>query len=200
MPKLFYSPASPYARKVRVVAAEKGVALTIENVSLSPVNRNAEVAAVNPLGKVPSLVLEDGTTLFDSSVICGWLDAQKPTPRLIPDSAARWSVLTLEALGDGLLDASLLHRYEHILRPEEKRFQPWIDGQWTKVQATLDALETQCSGFGDRVDVGTIAVACALGYLDFRFADTPWRGGRPALAAWFEAFRARPSMTATAPG
>jgi glutathione S-transferase len=200
MPTLLSSPASPYARKVRVVAAEKGVPITIENVTVSPVARNDSVGAKNPLAKVPSLVLEDGTTLFDSAVICGWLDAQKPTPRLIPEGDARWAVLTLEALGDGLLDACLLHRYEHILRPETLRWPAWIDGQWAKVQATLDALEGRAPGFGERVDVGTIGVACALGYLDFRFADTPWRAGRPGLAGWFEAFSARPSMTATKPG
>jgi glutathione S-transferase len=199
MPTLLYSPASPYARKVRAVAAEKGVPIEVKNVSVSPVSRNDEVGARNPLAKVPSLVLEDGTTLFDSSVICGWLDAQAPSPRLIPEGDARWRVLTLEALGDGLLDAALLHRYEHLLRPEDKRFQPWIDGQWGKIQASLDALEQQAPTFGDRVDLGTIAVACALGYLDFRFAGHPWRPGRPALAAWYERFAARPSMTGTKP-
>jgi len=200
MPTLLYSPASPYARKVCVVAAEKGVTITLETVSVSPVTRNDAVGARNPLAKVPSLVLEDGTTLFDSRVICAWLDAEAPTPKLIPDGRARWAVLTEEALADGLLDACLLHRYEHVLRPEEKRFQPWIDGQWAKIVAALDALERQARGFGARVDLGTIAVACALGYLDFRFAEKPWRPGRKALAAWFEAFSARPSMTATKPG
>lgn len=200
MPTLLYSAASPYARKVCVVAAEKGVKVTLETVSVSPVTRNEAVSAKNPLAKVPSLVLDDGTTLFDSRVITAWLDAQAPAPKLIPDGQARWAVLTEEALADGLLDACLLHRYEHTLRPEEKRFQPWIDGQWAKIVAALDALERQAAGFGDRVDLGTIAVGCALGYLDFRFADKPWRPGRPALAAWFEGFGKRPSMTATKPG
>jgi glutathione S-transferase len=200
MPTLLSSPASPYARKVRAVAAEKGVPIAVENVTVSPVSRNAAVGARNPLAKVPSLVLEDGTTLFDSRVICAWLESRAPSPRLIPEGEARWPVLTLEALADGLLDACLLHRYEHVLRPEPLRWRDWIDGQWAKVQAALDALEAQCAGFGGRVDLGTIAVGCALGYLDFRFADAPWRAGRPALAAWFEGFAARPSMVSTRPG
>lgn len=199
MPTLLYSPASPYARKVRVLAAEKGVPITVENVSVSPVTTNEAVLAKNPLGKVPALVLEDGSTLFDSSVICAWIEAQAPSPRMIPEGKARWAALTLESLADGLLDAALLHRYEHALRPEEKRFQPWIDGQWAKLTASLDALERQAASFADRVDVGTIAVAAALGYLDLRFADKPWRTGRPALSAWFERFGARPSMVATKP-
>jgi glutathione S-transferase len=199
MPKLFYSPASPYARKVRVVAAEKGVALEVVNAPLSPIARNADVAAANPLGKVPTLLLDDGTALYDSRVITAWLDAQAPSPRLIPDGIARWAVLTQEALADGLLDAALLHRYEHILRPEDKRWDGWAAGQWAKITATLEALEHAAAKFGARADVGTIAVGCALGYLDFRFADKPWRAAHPHLAAWFEAFAARPSMASTKP-
>lgn len=199
MPTLLYSPASPYARKVRVAAAEKGVPIALDHVSVSPVARNEAVGARNPLAKVPSLVLEDGSTLFDSRVICAWIDAQAPEPRLVPDGAARWAVLTQEALGDGLLDACLMHRYEHTLRPGPLRWPDWIAGQWAKVQASLDALEAQAGGLGERVDVGTIAVGCALGYLDFRFAGQPWRPGRPRLAGWFEAFSARPSMAGTAP-
>ncbi len=201
MPTLFFSAASPFVRMVRVAAAEKGITLTNQPVAVTPVTPNAEVAAKNPLMKVPSLVLDDGTTLFDSRVIRDWVDAQAPSPKLVPtEGKARWEVLTLEALGNGLLDAALVHRYEHMLRPEEKRFQPWIDGQWAKVTGALDALEKQAPGFGERVDAGTIAVACALGWLDFRFGHAPWRERRPQLAAWYERFSARPSMQATAPG
>jgi glutathione S-transferase len=184
---------------VRAVAAEKGVALDVVNAPVSPVARNADVAGANPLGKVPTLVTDDGTALYDSRVITAWLDAQAPTPRLIPDGAARWTALTQEALADGLLDAALLHRYEHFLRPEPLRWPDWAAGQWAKITATLDALEAAAPSFGARVDVGTIAVGCALGCLDFRFADRPWRDARPQLAAWFAGFAARPSMTSTKP-
>lgn len=202
MPKLFYADASPYARKVRVVAAEKGLAHLVPPVAVgvSPVNRNADVAAANPLAKIPALALDDGTTLFDSRVICAWLDAQAPAPRLIPEGEARWTALTQEALADGLMDAAILWRYENFLRPEPLRWAEWSAGQFAKVTAALDALEAAAPGFAGRVDIGTIAAACALGYLDFRFADRPWREGRPQLAAWFEAFAARPSMVATQPG
>ena len=200
MPTLLYSGASPYARIVRVCAAEKCVALRLETVSVTPVAHNAEVAAKNPLAKVPSLVLDDGTTLYDSRVIRDWIDAQGSGPKLVPEGKDRWAVLTLEALGNGILDAALLHRYEHTLRPEDKRFQPWIDGQWAKVTGGLDAAEKQAAGFGERADAGNIALACALGWLDFRFSHLPWRPGRPHLSAWYERFSARPAMAASAPG
>lgn len=199
MPTLLYSPASPFARAVRIAAAEKGVALTVENTSVSPVAPDEAVMAKNPLGKVPALVLDDGTVLYDSRVICAWVDAQGSGAKLLPEGAARWQVLTQEALANGLLDAVLLYRYEHALRPEERRFQPWIDGQWAKVTKALDALEAAAGAFAERVDVGTIATACALGYMDLRLGDRPWRTGRPQLAAWYERFSARPSMRATAP-
>lgn len=198
MPKLFYSPASPYARKVLAAAAEKGVPIEVVPVSLSPTARNADVGAANPLGKVPTLVLDDGAALYDSRVITAWIDAQ-PGPALVPNGAARWAVMTQEALGDGLLDAALLHRYETILRPEDKRFPAWMDGQMAKIDATLDALDAAAASLAGRVDLGTLAIGCALGYLDFRFADKGWRKGRPALAAWFDGFAKRPSMTTTAP-
>jgi glutathione S-transferase len=198
MAKLFHSPASPYARKVRIAAAEKQVALELVAVSLSPVSRNDDVARHNPLGKVPCLVTPDGVALFDSRVICAWIDAQGSAPRLIPDGAARWPVLALEALADGVLDAALLHRYEHNLRPEPLRWQDWADGQWAKITAALDQLERTAPGWSG-VDLGLIAVGAALGYLDFRFADRPWRATRPRLAAWFEGFAARPSVAATVP-
>jgi glutathione S-transferase len=198
MPKLFYSPASPYARKVLAAAAEKGVAIEVVPVSLSPTARNAEVAAANPLGKVPTLVLDDGAALYDSRVITAWIDAQ-PGPALVPNGAARWAVMTQEALGDGLLDAALLYRYENFLRPEERRWPEWTSGQMAKIDAALDNFEQLAPGFAGRVDLGTVAIGCALGYLDFRFAAKPWRDARPKLASWFDEFAKRPSMASTAP-
>jgi glutathione S-transferase len=200
MLKLLYSPASPYARKVRAVAAEKSVALEVTTISLSPVTPSADVAARNPLGKVPTLVLEDGSALFDSRVICAWLDQQGFAPSLVPDGPARWPVLVNEALADGILDAALLHRYENNLRPEAMRWKEWTDGQWSKITAGVAALEARAASFDDRVDLGQIAAGCTLGYLDFRFGHWTWRDQHPRLAKWWAAFAQRPSMQETRPG
>lgn len=199
--KLFYSPASPYARKVMAFAYETGQADQIELVTCSttPVNRNQNVVAVNPSGRVPVLILDDGTSLFDSRVICQYLDHHHKGPKMYPaDGAARWETLRREALGDGLLDAALLARYETALRPKDKFWPEWLKGQMDKIDSSLDQMEKDVAGRSD-VDAGQIACACAIGYLDFRFSDHEWRAARPKLAAWFGAFRERPSMVLTVP-
>lgn len=202
--KLHSNPASPYGRKVKVAAHEKGLIdrITVHMLSTSPLGPDLGLVADNPLGKIPCLILEDGSPLYDSRVICEYLDALSDRPRLIPtQTAERWDTLRLQALADGLLDAALLVRYETFLRPEEYRWPAWIDGQLDKVSRALDRLEAiDAPGFGGRLDLGTISVACALGYLDFRFADLEWRATRPALSDWFVGFAARPSMLATRPG
>jgi glutathione S-transferase len=201
--KLHTSPASPYGRKVKVVAHETGLVthLSLHNVQTSAVATDLGLIADNPLGKLPCLVLADGRALYDSRVICEYLDSLHAGVRLVPrDGSPRWETLRLQALGDGILDAALLARYETALRPEERRWPAWIDGQLDKVDRALDRLEAvEAPAFGPQVDLGTITVACALGYLDFRFAERDWRGGRPALAEWYGQFAARPSMRATAP-
>jgi glutathione S-transferase len=201
--KLHSNPASPYGRKVKVVAHEKGLIdrIAVHTVTTTAVGPDLGLVADNPLGKIPCLVLEDGTPLFDSRVISEYLDAQADCPRLIPTAGAdRWDTLRLQALADGLLDAALLVRYETFLRPEDYRWPAWIDGQLDKITRALDRLETvDAPGFGGRLDLGTITVGCALGYLDFRFAHIDWRGPRPALSDWFAEFAARPSMQATKP-
>jgi glutathione S-transferase len=198
--KLLYSPASPYARKVLVVAHETGLIdrIAVTAAGASPTGPAPEVAAHNPLGKIPALVLEDGTALYDSRVICEYLDGLSAGPRLFPEGAARWDALTRQALADGLLDAALLTRYERVLRPEERRWDAWETGQIGKIRSALDRFETLVAG-GPALDIGTVAMACALGYLDLRFPDLAWREGRPALAAWFADFERRPSMAATVP-
>lgn len=198
--KLFYSPASPYARKVLVLAHETGLIDRIEvtAATASPTGSAAEVAAHNPLGKIPALVLEDGTALYDSRVICEYLDGLSTGPRLFPEGEARWDALTRQALADGLLDAALLTRYERVLRPEAQRWDAWEAGQIGKIGAALDRFETLAADL-PALDIGTVAMACALGYLDLRFPDLAWREGRPALAAWFATMERRPSMTATVP-
>lgn len=199
--KLSFSSASPYVRKVRVVAHEVGLDGKIESFSaqVAPTKFNAEFAKSNPLAKVPALVLDGGEALYDSPVICEYLDHLGGGKLFPAPGPARWTALRRQALADGLLDAALLTRYEMTLRPENLRWKDWSDGQMSKITTALDALEAEASKLGGTVDIGTITIGCALGYLDFRFGDMGWRTGRPKIAAWFEQFNARPSMKATMP-
>ena len=198
--KLYYATASPFVRKVMVLAIETGLIDDIElvKVALSPVQPDADVCADNPLGKIPTLVRDDGGALFDSRVICEYLDGLHDGPRMFPESGeARWTALRRQALVDGILDAAVSTRYETFLRPEELRWRDWVDGQMGKVRRGLDVLEGE--RLNGAIDIGTIAVACMLGYLDFRFPDEGWRDARPGLAAWYEEMAARPAMTRTVP-
>ncbi|MBS0325583.1 MAG: glutathione S-transferase [Proteobacteria bacterium] len=199
--KLYHSPSSPFVRKVMVVAHELGLASRLELVpsAAHPVNRDAGLVAANPLGKVPALVTDDATVLYDSRVICEYLDREAGGKLFPATDALRWRVLRDQALGDGLLDAAVLARYEVAVRPEPCRWQPWTDGQLAKVTSCLAVIEADADRYGERVDIGTIAIGCALGYLDFRFADLGWRDAHPHAAAWFARFAARPSMQASAP-
>ena len=199
--KLFYSALSPYVRKCLVAAHELGLRERIELVPAAahPVNRDRAIVAHNPLGKVPTLILDEGTVLYDSRVICEYLNALG-NGKLVPTSGpARWTALVDQSLADGMMDAAVLTRYETVLRPEPLRWSDWITGQLDKVTCALAELEHRAAGFGDRVDLGTIAVGCALGYLDFRFASLAWRDKHPNASAWFERFGARASMVATRP-
>jgi len=200
--KLFHSPTSPYVRKVMVIAIEKGLDGQIEKIptSVTPLSREGELPTKNPIGKVPCLVTDDGRALFDSPVICAYLDTLK-APALIPaDANGRFASMTLEALADGLLDAGLLLRYEGSLRPEEKRWQPWIDGQMAKITGVIDALEgTYAEQLPGPLTMGQIAVACALGWFDFRFGHVDWRKDHPKVAAFVARMAERPSIKATVP-
>lgn len=200
--KLVWSAASPFARKVMVVAHELGLDDRIEMVTGTgtPMAPAEAARAHNPLAKLPSLAREDGPALYDSAVICQYLTSLVPGQSLLPDGGeGRWSVLTLEALADGLCDAAILIRYEMALREDGTRSQAWMDGQMIKIDGALDALEAGAGAMGDAFTLGHAAVGCALGYLDFRFAEKDWRSGRPGLAAWYETFLARPAAAATAP-
>lgn len=200
--RLYHSPTSPYVRKVMILLHETGL---IDRVALvpgsgSPLAPNAATVAANPLGKVPCLERDDGPAVFDSRVICRHLDGLHDGPRLYPSGHALTSTLTLEALADGALDAAVLMVYEARLRPAEKRFAPWEDGQRAKIARALDALESLwIAHLEGPMDAGAIAVAAVLGYLDFRFASLAWREGRPKLSAWFEGWTVRPSFIATMP-
>ena len=199
--QLHYNVASPFVRKVMAVAIETGLFERIEPVKRlpSPVAPVAEVNADNPLGKIPCLLTDDGMALYDSRVICEYLDSLHHGPRMFPPAgAARWAALRRQALADGIMDAGVLTRYETFVRPQEARWEAWIDNQKQKFRRGLDALEHEGASLGV-VDIGTLAIACALGYLDFRYPDEDWRAGRPRLAAWLEQFAQRPAIAQTAP-
>ncbi len=199
--KLYYSAASPFVRKVLVCAHECGVADRIElaPTKVLPSEPNREYARVTPLMKLPALECDDGLTLFDSIVICEYLDSLSRGARLFPpEGDARWRALRLHALADGILDAAVLSRYENNVRPAELRWKTWTDGQLLKVDQALDFLERNVRDL-EGITIGTVSVGCALGYLDFRYADRKWREGRPRLAAWFEGIAKRPSFEKTVP-
>ena len=198
--KLFFAPSSPFARKVLVCAHELGLSERVEIIRAGahPINRNRDIVAENPLGQVPTLLTDEGLAVYDSRVICEYLD-QIGGGKLFPRDATRWQPLLEQSAADGLLDAALLCRYEELVRPEELRYAPWLDGQLDKIATALAQFEEWLPGFGNRFDIGTITIGCALGFLDFRFSDLDWRVGRDGLAAWFAAFDARPAMEKTRP-
>ncbi|MCC7038944.1 MAG: glutathione S-transferase [Burkholderiales bacterium] len=196
--KLYYSPFSPYTRKCLVAAHELNVANRIEVVAVStgPTTPSPELLQYNPLCKLPTLVVDDGVTLYDSRVICEYLN-EVGRGSLLPTGALRWDVLVRQALADGILDAALSSRYEDVLRPAEFRWNPWREGQMDKVRRAISHFEAITRSMVGCVDLGTIALGSALAYLDLRFADIGWRNAHPQLAAWFGEFERRPSMQAT---
>ncbi|MEM7407568.1 MAG: glutathione S-transferase N-terminal domain-containing protein [Pseudomonadota bacterium] len=202
--QLFYARPSPFVRKVMVMLAEAGQtdAVTLIDGFGSPVDPNAEVVASNPLGKIPCLVLDNGDTLYDSRVITRYLDARFGTA-LYPEGDALWRTLTLESHADGMLDASILCVYEVRCRAEGERSTDWVAGQRDKIARGLDALETRWLDYlNGPVEMGHLAIGCALEYLDFRREMggwDDWRTGRPGLSDWIATVSARPSMQATRP-
>jgi glutathione S-transferase len=197
--KLRHAAASPFVRKVMVVAHEHGLVDRIELVptTVSPVQTNESLAPENPLMKVPSLTTDDGQVLFDSPVICEYLDSLAGGRKLFPAAgAARWTALCQQALGDGILDALILCRYE-TTRPEDRRWEGWTDGQMKKAHQGLAAAEREDLS-GPRT-IGQVTLGCTLGYLDFRFPDDGWRQRHPRLAAWYREVEQLPSMQATKP-
>ena len=198
--KLIFSPASPFVRKVRVMVHEAGlldrvadVAVTTTALAIDPVARGA-----NPLGKIPALVLDNGQAIFDSRVICRYLDdisclGLYPADRL-------WEVLTLEALADGIMESAVLMVYETRLRIEEQRSAQWVEAQWGKIINALDALEAnRFPAIDGALNFGQLALACALGYLDFRHDAFAWREGRPTLSSWYSEIQDRTSLKDTIP-
>ncbi|MEL6466416.1 MAG: glutathione S-transferase [Pseudomonadota bacterium] len=197
--KLLMAGPSPFVRKVLVLLHETGQAEDVETVTVTaaPGGTDATLKAANPVGKIPALVRDEGPTLYDSKVICRFLDARAEAG-LYPEKG--WDTLVLEATADALMEAAVLMIYEKRFRPEEIWSTEWIEAQWGKVEGALDALNARwMSHLAGPMDIGHIGVACGLGYLDFRHGDRDWRKGRDALTAWYEAFLARPSMQATEP-
>jgi glutathione S-transferase len=196
--KLHWSPRSPQVRKVMIVAHELGLAdrMTRVRTVVDPKTPNTALMEHNPLSKIPTLVLDDGTVLYDSPVICEHLDSLHPGPKLIPsDPNERRTALRRQALGDGFTEFLLL------LRNESERDSPseiLLSAFATKRQAVLMALEKEAGDLGaSSVTIGHIAIGSALAYLDFRFSQYDWRRDHPRIARWYEEFRHRPSVRAT---
>ncbi len=195
--KLFFSATSPYVRKVMAVAIARDLHERITLIPTNPHQSPADLIAANPLSKVPCLVTEDGLALFDSPVICEYLDSREDGLRLFPaTAAARWIALKHQAMADGILDAAVVRRLEGMKPADEARVAT-IARQKAVIDRTLAALEAEVPH--PTLDIGTISIGCALGYLDFRFAHEPWRESCPKLAAWFAAISQEPCMAMTAP-
>ena len=191
------TPASPFGRKVLVAATHLGLDDRVEVVAADTADPSDDLRRQNPLGKLPVLVLEDGTALYDSPVILECLDEMAGGGRILPRGEERFAVLRLQALCDGLLDAALLQVYERRYRPENMVHQPWLDYQAEKIARTLAVLEEAPPAA--LVDAGTITLACALDYLDFRLGKD-WRANHPRLVAWQDRFgRLVPRFAETAP-
>lgn len=200
--KLFFAPSSPFVRKVVVFAAETGLSDAIEriNVTTTAVASDADLRAANPSGKIPTLVLNNGMTLFDSRVICQYLDTQHTMTKLYPaEGDDKWHVLRIESLSDAICDAAVIARYESFLRPDDKFWDKWYDAQVLKVTTSLAALEKELPTLHGGLNIAQIAAACALGYVDFRLPDLDWKSAQPELATWYAEFSARPSMVNSVP-
>ena len=196
--QLFYSPTSPFVRKVLACAITRGLDGRIERIRTDAHASPAALLAANPLSKVPALLTEDGVALFDSPLICEYLDSIGDEPPLFPaHGASRWVALRHQALADGIMDAAVM-AWGEIMRPEEAARLSNIERQKAAVARGLDLLESQPPADGLR-DIGGISVACALGYLDFRYADDAWRDHHPRLAHWFAAVSTLPGIAETAP-
>jgi glutathione S-transferase len=198
--KCYITANSPFARKVRVAAHETGLADEVEWQIITPVERAEIIPAINPLGKVPVAILEAGDILFDSPVICAYVDSlNNDRPKLIPEAVdQRWAVFTLEALGDGLGEAVIAASQE-AQKPDDKRTQAIVDRQTGKIASALGALNKMAGDFNDPPMMGEIAVGCALGYMEFRNVVPGWRETYPALTGWFTGILKRQSFIRTKP-
>ncbi len=195
--KIYFSPFSPFVRKCLIAAQELGLGaqITLLPANVHPVQRDQSVIALNPLGKVPTLLTDNGQVLYDSRVICEYLNDLAGGSLIPTCGSARWAALTLQSLGDGMLDGAVLARYEEAARPEALRWAAWRVGQLDKVETSLAFLDAQPQLLdGEAFDIGQIAIACALWYLDLRFTDFGWRERFSAMARWYADACQRPSL------
>ena len=197
--KLYYSPTSPFVRKVNVFAIETGLDNQLEWVTINPWQAEVVLTAENPLSKIPTLVTDDEQVIYDSHVICEYLDSLHGKNKLIPEKGnARWHALRLQALADGMLDAGIL-RFMEKKRVPAQQSADWDAMQKNAIERGLNYLEDTVSDWGDKLDIGVISIACALGWLDFRFSDENWRTKHSKLNVWFESFSNRASILKTVP-
>lgn len=204
--RLHYTPASPFSRKVLVLAHEGGLSdrleLVLTNVGTHvPLDTpcHTQLAKLNGLMKIPVLEIENGPALIDSRVICEYLASLCPDKHFFPaDGSLRWMALRNQALADGILEAALLCRFEAI-RPSVSQSKQWLESQQRRIPQALDQLEETAPDISSHMNIGDISIACALGYLCFRFEELEWRASRPQLARWFHAFSQRDSMRLTEP-
>jgi len=195
--KLFYSATSPYVRKVMACAIQRGIADRIETTPSNPHASPPDLLAQNPLSKVPCLITDDGMSLFGSQLICEYLETLGEALPLFPVKAAdRWRALRFQSLGDGILDAAVPCRGE-LARPKEAARDAAIARYKAAMMRTVDVLESDPPGLG--IDIGSVTVACALGYMDFRYASDPWRPNHPKLSAWYDSFSQIACIAQTAP-
>lgn len=200
--KLYYTPTSPFVRKVLVAAHELGLADRVETTFLrpSPTKADATLSATNPLAKIPALITDEGDALYDSPVICEYLGSLAGDRTLVPARGPeRWKVLRTQALCDGVLEAGILVFYERAHRPKELWWPDWLDGQREKALQGLDALEREAISWGASPDLGQVSAGVTIGWLEFRNVFGDLREPRPNLFAWYERFRGRPSMQQTEP-
>ena len=199
--KLHWSPRSPFVRKVMVLAHETGLAerITLLRTVVAMSDPNIPLMDDNPLAKIPTLILDDGRVVYDSRVICEYLDTLHGGKRCFPQSGPeKWTALRRQAFGDGLMDLFVLWRNERI-KPPERQTKAWLDAFALKMKRSLAALDAEAPDLARGFDIGHIAVGGALSYIDFRFPDLDWRKDHPKLAAWHAGFESRASVQATRP-
>jgi glutathione S-transferase len=195
--KLYYSPNSPYARKARIIIRELNLASRVEAIAVS-LPADAKFRSLNPLGKIPALALDDGTAIFDSPVICEYLDTLGSGKFLPREGPSRWRALTLQALGDGLADA-IVRRNQEMKVADSKRSAEVVERQTKAIEASFAELDRMVSSFPAEPTIGELAVISAIGYLDLRAPEDGWRNRYPKLARWLETVSQRPSVEATKP-
>lgn len=201
MLKLAYSPTSPFVRKVLICSEELGLRerIELESVTVTPIKVNVDYQHhTNPLSQIPALTLEDGSSLFDSGVICEYLDSLTTEHSLLPNDQSRWPVLTQHQLATGMNNALLSMRYESAVRPGPLRWDDWYQGQRLKVTQGMIWFENNPQSLQCPLNLAQIALGCTLAYCDFRFPEINWRPGHPGLSHWFKTFAQRPSFTTTA--